>query len=61
MIEIEKKDFKKVKSILEKNSVYFNEIGIIIEKNIILKNELDVTIDELNKKNKTWLIDFMSK
>ena len=61
LIEIEKKDFKKVKSILEKNSVYFNEIGIIIEKNIILKNELDVTIDELSKKNKTWLIDFMSK
>ena len=33
----------------------------LMPKNIILKNELDVTIDELSKKNKTWLIDFMSK
>ena len=38
-----------------------NEIGIIIEKNIILKNMLDVTINELNKENSTWLINFMSK
>ena len=36
LIEIEKKDFEKVKSILVENSVYFNEFGTIQEKNVIL-------------------------
>jgi len=61
LIEIEKKDLNKVKSILDNNSVYFSEIGIIQEKNIILKDKLNVTIDELIKSNNTWLTNYMSK
>ena len=61
LIEIEKNDLSKVKAILEKNSVYFNEIGIIEEKNIVIKDRLNVTIDELIKSNKTWLTNYMSK
>ena len=61
LIEIEKNDLSKVKAILEKNSVYFNEIGIIEEKNIVLKDKLNITIDELIKSNKTWLTNYMSK
>ncbi len=60
LIEIEKKDLTKVKSILEKNSVYFNEFGIIQEKNIVLKDKLSVTIDELIEANKKWLPNYMS-
>ena len=61
LIEIEKNDLNKVKSVLDQNSVYFNEIGIIQEKNIVLKDKLNVTIDELIKSNKTWLTNYMSK
>jgi len=59
-IEIEKKDLKKVKTILEKNSVYFDEFGVTQEKNLVLKDKLNVTVEELIKKNKTWLRKFMS-
>ena len=59
LIEIERKDFDKVKTILEKNSVYFSEFGITQEKNIVLKGKINVTIDELVKINKTWLNNYM--
>ena len=61
LIEIEKNDLNKLKSVLDKNSVYFSEIGIIQEKNIVLKDKLNVTVDELIKSNKTWLTNYMSK
>ena len=61
LIEIEKNDLNEVKSVLDKNSVYFTEVGIIQEKNIVLKDKLNVTIDELIKSNKTWLTNYMSK
>ncbi len=61
LIEIEKNDLNEVKSVLDKNSVYFSEIGIIQEKNIVLKDKLNVTVDELIKSNKTWLTNYMSK
>jgi phosphoribosylformylglycinamidine synthase len=59
-IEINKNDLTKVKSILEKNSVYFIEFGIIQEKNIFLKDRLNVTIEELIDSNKAWLTKYMS-
>ena len=61
IIEIKKDDLKKVKTILEKNSVYFNEFGSIQEKNVVIKDKLNVTIDELIKTNKNWLNNYMSK
>ena len=61
LIEIEKNTLKKVGDILEKNSIYFNEIGTIQEKNMVLKDKLNVTIDELIKTNKTWLSEYMKK
>ena len=59
LIEIEKKDINKVKSVLQKNSVYFSEFGTTQEKNLVLKDEINVTIDELMKINKTWLKKYM--
>ena len=60
LIEIEKNDLEKVKSILRKNSVYFDEFGVIQVKNVVLKDKLNVTVDELIKSNKTWLNKYMS-
>ena len=61
LIEIDKKELNKVKSILEENSVYFNEFGTIQEKNLILKSKINVTIDELTKINNKWLDSYMDK
>ena len=60
LIEIEKKDFEKVKTVLEKNSVYFSEFGIVQEKNLVLKGKFNIKINELIKSNKTWLKEYMS-
>ena len=47
IIEINPKDLKKVKTILDKNSVYNEELGTIIDNDIIINKETKVTIDEL--------------
>jgi len=61
LIEIEKESLKEVKTILEKNSVYFYEFGSVQEENVTIKDKLNVKIDELIKKNRSWLNNYMSK
>jgi len=61
IIEIEKDNFDKVKEILTKSSIHYDELGIVTEKDIIIDNKSKVTLDELNESNKTWLIKYMSK
>ena len=61
IIEIEKNNFDKVKEILSKSSIHYDELGIVTEKDIIIDIKSKVTIDELNKSNKTWLTEYMSK
>ena len=61
IIEIEKNNFDKVKEILSKSSVHYDELGIITKKDIIIDNKSRVTIDELSASNKNWLTNYMSK
>ncbi len=61
IVEINKKDFKKVADILNKNAVHFDELGTITEKNIYINSKTKVTIDELSTSNKSWLTNYMSK
>ena len=61
IIEIEKNNFDKVKEILSKSSVHYDELGIITKKDIIIDSKSKVTIDELSASNKTWLTNYMSK
>ncbi len=61
IIEINKKDFKKVADILDKNAVHFDELGAIIENELYINDKTKVTIDELSTSNKSWLTNFMSK
>ncbi len=61
VIEINKKDFKKVADILNKNAVHFDELGTIIENEVYINDKTKVTIDELSTSNKSWLINYMSK
>ena len=61
IIEINKKDFKKVADILNKNAVHFDELGIISKNELYINDKTKVTIDELSTSNKSWLTNYMSK
>ena len=60
IVEITPKDLEEVSKILDKNSVYHEELGIIIEKDMIINQKTKVTIDELKSYNSNWLTNFMS-
>ena len=61
IIEIKKKDQKKVTDLLKKNAVHFDELGIINENELYINDKTKVTIDELKTSNTNWLIEYMSK
>ncbi|WP_440910644.1 phosphoribosylformylglycinamidine synthase subunit PurL [Candidatus Pelagibacter sp.] len=61
IIEVGKKDLKKVTDILNKNAVHFDELGTISENELYFDDKTNVTIDELTSLNKKWLTDYMSK
>ena len=61
IIEITKKDQKKVTDLLNKNAVHYDEIGIINENELYINDKTKVTIDELRTSNKSWLNNYMSK
>ena len=59
IIEISKDDLKKVKEILNSNSVHYEELGFVVEKDIIIDNEPILGIDELIHSNNNWLKEYM--
>jgi phosphoribosylformylglycinamidine synthase len=61
IIEITKKDFKKVTDMLNKNAVHFDELGTVNENELFINEKTKVTIDELKTSNTSWLTKYMSK
>tara|TARA_Y100000768_G_scaffold103368_1_gene75555 strand:+ start:1 stop:1086 length:1086 start_codon:yes stop_codon:yes gene_type:complete len=61
VIEVGKKDFKKVTDILNKNAVHFDKLGVINENELYINEKTKVTIDELKTFNTNWLTNYMSK
>ncbi|WP_440672178.1 phosphoribosylformylglycinamidine synthase subunit PurL [Candidatus Pelagibacter sp. HIMB1715] len=61
IIEVSKKDLKKVTDILNKNAVHFDELGTISENELYFDDKTNVTIDELTSSNTKWLKDYVSK
>ena len=59
IIEITKDNLKKVKEILNNNSVHYDELAIVVEKDIIIDKEPILTVDELMLSNKKWLKEYM--
>jgi phosphoribosylformylglycinamidine synthase len=60
IVEICKKDQKKVLDILNKNAVHYDELGTIVENMLFLNEKTKVTIDELKSYNTNWLTNYMS-
>ena len=61
IVEIEKKDFKSVIDILDKNSVHYDELGLVNNNELTINEKSKVSIDDLIKSHTTWLTNFMSK
>jgi len=61
VIEVTKKDFKKVTEILNKNAVHFDEFGTINSDQLFINEKTKVSIDELITSNTSWLTNYMSK
>ena len=61
IVEINKKDFKKVTDLLNRNAVHFDELGTISENELYINDKTKVTIDELTTSYKSWLNNYMSK
>ena len=59
IIELTKKNHEKVKEILEKNSIHFDEFGTIDKSNILFDNKINLSVDDIEKENKTWLRKYM--
>ncbi len=60
IIEVGKKDLKKVTDILNKNAVHFDKLGTINENDLYIDDKTKVTIDELTISNTNWLPKYMS-
>ena len=61
IVEISKKNFIKVRDILNKNAVHFDELGSISKNELYIDDKTKVSIDELKRSNTSWLKEFMSK
>ena len=59
IIEITKDNLKKVKEILNNNSVHYDELAIVVEKDIIIDEEPILSVDELMFYSKKWLKEYM--
>ncbi len=59
IIEVSKKNFKKVENILKENSVHFDNLGEVQKDNYIYIDNGKISVDELSKHNKNWLMEYM--
>ncbi len=60
VVEIPKKNIKKVKEILNKNSIHYDDFGIIEDKMLTFDDDLILPIEELSNSHKYWLKEFMN-
>ena len=59
LIEVTKKDLKKVTNVLDKNAVHYDELGVINEDQLYINEKSKITIDELKSSNTSWLNNYM--
>ena len=61
IIEVSKKNLKKVENILKENSVHFDNLGEVQKDNYINIDSEKISVDELSKHNKNWLMRYMEQ
>ena len=60
IIEVDSNNLKNVTSILEENSVHFDELGTVSSDNLTIDDKSKISIDDLIKSHNTWLTNFMN-
>ena len=61
IIEVSKKNLKKIENILKENSVHFDNLGEVQKDNYINIDNEKISVDELSKHNKNWLMEYMAQ
>ena len=61
IIEVSKKNLKKIENILKENSVHFDNLGEVQKDNYINIDSEKILVDELSKHNKNWLMEYMAQ
>ncbi len=61
IIEVSKKNLKKIENILKENSVHFDNLGEVQKDNYINIDSEKISVDELSKHNKNWLMEYMAQ
>jgi phosphoribosylformylglycinamidine synthase len=61
IIEVSKKNLKKIENILKENSVHFDNLGEVQKDNYIYIDNEKISVDELSKHNKNWLMEYMAQ
>ncbi len=61
IIEVSKKNLKKIENILKENSVHFDNLGEVQKDNYINIDSEKISVDELSKHNKNWLMEYMEQ
>ena len=59
IVELSKKNIDKVKEILEKNSIHYDELGVVDDKMLSFNNDINLSIEELKKAHTYWLSKYM--
>jgi len=59
LIEVTKKDLKKVTNLLDKNAAHYDELGVINADQLYINEKSKITIDELKSSNTSWLNNYM--
>tara|TARA_Y100000741_G_scaffold116369_1_gene87289 strand:- start:29 stop:1396 length:1368 start_codon:yes stop_codon:yes gene_type:complete len=59
IVELPKKNIDKVKEILEKNSIHYDELGVVDDKMLSFNKDINLSIEELKKAHTYWLNKYM--
>jgi len=60
IIEVDSNNLKNVTSILEENSVHFDELGTVSGNDLTIDDKSKISIDDLTKSHNIWLNNYMS-
>ena len=59
IVELSKKNIDKVKEILKKNSIHYDELGVVDDKMLSFSKDINLSIEELKKAHTYWLNKYM--
>ena len=59
IVEISSENIQNVVKILNKNSIYFDDLGVIQDKNVTFNDDINLPIEEFSDAHTYWLKEYM--